>query len=130
MREPGDGLAWLSIKELAALCNVSEKTARRWKQGTICPPPSARALIEADLGALDPKWKGWHLRRGVLLSPDGVEASPGDIMALPFIRLQVSTHRTENVRLRAENEELKQQAYPAMEDQPAPDDWTVKIDYG
>ena len=113
MREPGDGLAWLSIKELAALCQVSEKTARRWKAGTICPPASARMLIEGDLGALDSAWSGWVLRRGKLWSPDGVEAAPGDIMALPFMRLQIQTYQLEF-------RQLKMSWY---EDQPLPETW-------
>lgn len=87
-------------------------------------------LLSGDLGVFDPEWEGWAVRDGLLRSPEGFECTMSDVRSLPFVRLQVATHRTENVRLRAENDELKQQAYPTMEDQPAPDDWTVRIEYG
>lgn len=111
-----------SAKDLAARFGVDITTARRWRRGRNAPL-AVQLLLSGDLGVFDPAWAGWAVRDGLLRSPEGFEASMADVRSLPFVRLQVSTHRSENVRLRAENEELKQNAYPTMVEQPRPEDW-------
>lgn len=120
---------WPPAKYLAERFGVHITTARRWVRERYAPP-AVMMLLSGDLEVFDPEWAGWRVRSGLLRSPEGFECTMSDVRSLPFVRLQISTHRTENVRLRAENEELKQQTYPAMEDQPVPEDWTVQIDYG
>jgi len=42
------------ITELARICRVSERTARRWKNGVRRPPQTALMIVAADLGAQGP----------------------------------------------------------------------------
>jgi hypothetical protein len=49
---------------------VSRRTWRRWQEGKARIPRAvvllARLFVNGDLGALDPAWQGWILRRGKL----------------------------------------------------------------
>jgi hypothetical protein len=52
---------------------VSLATAQRWKRTRKLPRMARRAiraLLDGDLGAIDPKWKGWSVRNGMLCGPD------------------------------------------------------------
>lgn len=108
-----------SINEIARLCKVSPKTARRWKLGTSCPPPSAIMIVKGDLGVFDKEWSGWVIRRGMIYSPEGVEATTGDIMALQFMRQQIAIYQAENRKLR--------EAGTLMDEQPVPQEWPVLV---
>jgi hypothetical protein len=105
----------IPISELARICHVSLKTAGRWKAGTTCPPQSAMLLLSGDLGSLDPEWRGWRVRGGVLHSPEGWEISRNDVLATPLMRQQLAAYQSE---LRQIQERLD-----AMPEQPAPADW-------
>jgi hypothetical protein len=105
----------IPISELARICHVSLKTAGRWKAGTTCPPQSAMLLLSGDLGSLDPEWRGWLVRGGVLHSPEGWEISRNDVLATPLMRQQLAAYQSE---LRQIQERLD-----AMPEQPAPADW-------
>lgn len=62
----------------------SERTRRRWQKRGI--PARARALA-GDLAAIDPAWAGWILRRGELVSPEGLCFRPGEVLSIP-LRIQ------------------------------------------
>lgn len=91
----------INISELARICHVSLKTARRWKEGSTCPPMSARLLLAGDLGCLDSAWAGWVVRRGALISPEGWEIKVNDVMAVPLVRAQLDAYKTEERKLLA-----------------------------
>ena len=75
----------ISADELAQLCGVSVRTARRWRAGRL-PAYAVRlvALVSGELVQIDRAWKGWRLTPEGLRSPDGVLFTPGDIAAGPF----------------------------------------------
>ena len=105
----------IPISEIARICHVSLKTATRWKNGATCPPQSAIFLLLGDLGCLDPHWTGWHVRAGVLYSPEGWEITRNDVLATPLVRQQLAAYKAELRQIQARLE--------AMPEQPAPADW-------
>jgi transcriptional regulator with XRE-family HTH domain len=59
---------------LARVAGVDLSTARRWKRaGQV--PPRYRLLLElaagADLGAINPAWRGWRFDADELVNPEG-----------------------------------------------------------
>lgn len=115
MRTTAPQLIGINVKELARICQVSLKTAGRWKDGSTCPPMSALLLLAADLGCFDKTWKGWCLRQGNLVSPEGWEITKGDVISSPILRQQLAAFKTELRR-------LKEQAM-TMQEQPVPEAW-------
>jgi hypothetical protein len=75
---------------IAALCGVDLSTARRWKNGTSRIPMTARKLLAGDLEAFDPVWRGWTVKRGELVSPEGWIATPGEVRSIPLLRARIS----------------------------------------
>ena len=54
------------------------------------------------LGQLDVfGWKGWRLVYGVLIGPDGWQFMPGEILALPLLRAQLSALQVTERQFRA-----------------------------
>lgn len=102
-----------TIKEIARICCVDLTTARRWKRGAVCPPKSAVLLIQADLGCFDPKWSGWHIRNGFLISPNGWEIGFGEVVAIPILRQQLAAYEVELKRLQGEVLLMQEQPLPA-----------------
>jgi hypothetical protein len=113
-----------SIKEIARICGVDVSTARRWKRGAICLPYTARVLLEADLGCFDAKWSGWRLQSGLLVSPEGWSATPGEVRSLQLLRAQLASYRTEN---RALKEALEEADAAGFEEQPLPTQWEIAV---
>lgn len=97
----------ISIKEIARICAVSEKTAGRWKAGTACPPKTALWILSGDLGYLSPEWRGWVVRGPDLVSPEGWQITIGDVLASPLMRSQLAIYQSENRRLKQELENLE-----------------------
>lgn len=95
--------------EIARRCGVSLKTATRWKTGATRMPKAAAMVLTEDLGDLDAAWKGWKLRNGKLVSREGWEASPGDVLSIPLLHAQVQAYQS------------KERVANAMEEQPLPD---------
>jgi hypothetical protein len=116
----------LNISEIAALCRVSLKTARRWKLGTACPPRSAILLLKADLGIFDPAWEGWTVRGGWMYSPEGWKSSPGDVRATNLQRSQIAIYQAENRRLKAE---LENANGASIENQPTAEAWALPANW-
>lgn len=122
MRPRAPELYGIPIKEIARICCVSIKTATRWKNGSTCPPRSARFLLLGDLGCLDPGWTGWRVRSGVLYSPEGWEITVNDVLATPLMRQQLAAYKAE---LR-----MIQVRVAAMAEQPVPadfPDWVFEL---
>lgn len=119
MAHPSSPLYGITIKEIARICRVDLTTARRWKRGAGCPPKSAVLLIQADLGCFDPKWSGWHIRNGFLISPNGWEIGFGEVLAIPILRQQLACYEVELRR-------FKEQAL-LMQEQPMPDVWPEEV---
>lgn len=82
--------AHLNTEELADLAGVNVATARRWKAACKLPETVKRLLEITALGRLDVLgWRGWRLIRGELISPEGWQFKPGDVMSLQLLRMQV-----------------------------------------
>jgi len=65
-------------------------------------------ILAGDLGAFDPEFRGWTVRDGKLISPEGWEASPGDVLSIPLLRAQISAYQA------------KQRIIEGIEEQPLP----------
>jgi transcriptional regulator with XRE-family HTH domain len=102
----------ISAAEISRRCRVDIATARRWERGARCPPATSIMILAEDLGCFDPAWKGWRIRDGQLLSPEGWAASPGEILALPLMRAQITSYQRDQRIAKAE--------YDALEEQPEP----------
>ena len=93
----------LTEPRLCALTGCAPRTARRWlRQGY---PPTIAALLrlklEPDLGDLCPGWAGFRLIRGHLVTPDGAEVRPGEVVAIPIRMQEVAALRREHVTAEA-----------------------------
>lgn len=76
---------------LAALAEVSPRTARRWRARGAMPAATAKAVALQRDGLLDPfrpRWSGWRLLDDALVSPEGWHISVGELRALP-LKLQL-----------------------------------------
>jgi hypothetical protein len=93
---------------IAKLCEVDISTARKWKRGKCRIPSASLKLLKGDLSAFDPDWKGWTLRNGTLISPEGWSCSPGEILSLPFLRQQIAHFES----VRRQTDELEEQPQP------------------
>lgn len=90
---PGMELEGLSAATLAALVRVHIDTVRRWKRSGRLPAHVAELVqlkTRGDLGLLDPAWRGWHLLRGALWSPENEPAEPGQVRAIPYRAAQLA----------------------------------------
>ncbi len=77
----------IRAEELAVICGVALRTARRWKALRQMPAGYALGLAllrDGDLGLLSKAWDGWKLTQDALYTPDNWEFKPGEIMAMPF----------------------------------------------
>lgn len=77
----------LTAESLAELACAHVTTARRWLRRRQAPPAIARALVLlrfGQLAAVSPTWSGWALRAGKLVSPEGLELTPGEVRAGPL----------------------------------------------
>lgn len=122
MSHPRNELYGIGVKEIAEVCGVDLSTARRWKRGASCPPKSALMLLSGDLGILDKEWRGWVIRRGVLISPEGWDAKPGEVLALPLMRAQIHSYQLESRKRRRVDD-----AWAEKEQQPLPTAWPINV---
>src|SRR5580704_15984366 len=109
---PNNALYGISTAEIARICRVHERTARRWKDGTRRPLATSLMILSADLGVFDPAWCGWVIRRGKLISPEGWDVSPGEVLATPLMRLQILAYQNAQRIAKAELEALEEQPLP------------------
>jgi|SRR6185437_6100239 len=98
----------IPAETIALLCQVHIRTAARWKSGKTQMPETARMILAADLGCFDSEFRGWSIRDRKLISPEGWEASAGDILTIPLMRLQISAYQA------------KERVIQALDEQPLP----------
>jgi hypothetical protein len=94
--------------DIARICGVDVATARRWKRGTRRMPESARKILACDLGCFAQSWRGWAIRGGKLVSPEGWQLEPGDVLSIPLMRAQISAYQA------------KERSANALDEQPLP----------
>jgi hypothetical protein len=95
----------LSVRRLASVAGVTERTARRWKQRGRIPEPyqtALRARLGNDTGLASPAWKGWRFNNDTLISPEGVSYTPGEIRATPLMQRALAVYRQERSRAQSE----------------------------
>lgn len=83
-------------------------------------------LIVGDLGCLHPDWAGWTMKRGLLVSPEGWEATPGHVRGLQMINATLAAYRSENAALKSAVRFLETQR-EKFEDQPTPAQWEIAV---
>lgn len=62
----------------------------------------------------DGAWRGWRIFGRALISPEGWEITVNDVLAVPLMRLQITTYQSE---LRAAHDAL------SILEQPEPTEW-------
>jgi Phage protein len=62
----------------------------------------------------DPAWRGWLLRDGRLVSPEGWEVTTGDVLSLPLLRAQIATYQAKERRILAMDAQPEPGASPAI----------------
>ena len=68
-------------------------------------PETARMLIAGDLGCFDPDIRGWSIRNGKLISPEGWEATAAEILTIPLMRAQFSVYQAKERQVVATDEQ-------------------------
>lgn len=123
-----ESLSAIPVRHLVEICHIDITTARRWRRGSNLPPPYVldfvNAKLTADLSFLDPAWRGWVLRKGHLISPEGWEMSMSDVLASRLHEAQLAAWRLEVRKLK---EQLANAELNRLEEQPTPDQWDVQI---
>lgn len=115
------------LKEIAAICRVTLKTARNWKSGKVCPPATAIMVLSRDLGCFDSRWSGWTISlKGNLVSPENWIATPGDVLSIQLTQAQLAAYRHENKSLKAEIDAIEAERL-GMDEQPTIDDWEISV---
>ena len=124
-------LSDIPVKHLVAICHIDITTARRWRRGSNLPPAYildfVNAKLTSDLSFLDPAWRGWALRRGHLISPEGWEMSMGAVLASRLHEAQLAAWRLEVRKLK---EQLANAELNRLEEQPTPEEWADQVSFG
>jgi hypothetical protein len=84
----------ITAESLATLTGAHITTARRWKRARRAPrwlETLVRTVVEGWLCAIAPAWRGWRVVDGILYSPEGWSFTPGEVRALPLLRMQLRT---------------------------------------
>ncbi len=71
-------------------------------------------ILASDLGCFDPAWRGWILRGGKLISPEGWEVTAGDVMSLPLLRAQIAGYQGRERQALAMDEQPEPGELPAI----------------
>jgi len=91
-----DPLDGIGAERIAELTGVHVSTARRWKRTGKRPrwvAPFLAMAIGGELAPIAHPWRGWILRGGCLISPEGWSFQPGEIRSLPLLHAQVRTYQ-------------------------------------
>ncbi len=116
----------IAAEEIARICKVGIRTARRWKSGESQIPKTAEMILAGDLGCLDPEWRGWTFRKGKLTSPEGWMATPGHVRSLQMMGATLAAYRGENQSLKSAVSHLESER-DKFEEQPLPGSWEIAI---
>ncbi len=112
MRSVPDEIYGYSVKELARICHVSLKTARRYKFGTACPPKTTLMILARDLGCFASEWAGWTVSGDDLVSPSGWCVNRNDALIVPLMHGQIAALRAEILQLKEDAAGLEEQPLP------------------
>lgn len=110
------------------MARVNPTTARRWKRGVVPVPAGILLLLIGDLGCFDPAWSGWCIRHAKLYSPEGWEATPGQILATRLHEIQLTAWRTENRELKRALAEWEAGLHQLVE-QPTPEEFANSLQF-
>lgn len=94
----GTELWGVGARMLAERTGVSLATARRWKRAKRIPAAIARFIqvaIFGELGPISRAWSGWRMVKDELVSPEGWTFKPGELLALPLLRMQLAAYQAE-----------------------------------
>ena len=101
----------LTNNELCKLTGSHITSVRRWRRGRKMPVHISKLLEFVALYRLDQLgWKGWRLKDGVLISPNGDTFLPGEIQGIELRKQQLAFLETEA------------RVFRTRPTQPAPDD--------
>lgn len=91
-----------TVAGLTGRLGVSVATLSRWKRTRRTPRWALLliAILSGDLTAIDPAFRGWLIRAGELVTPEGWRFSPGEIRSIPFLYGQVRVWRAEALMYR------------------------------
>ncbi|WP_415721582.1 DUF3653 domain-containing protein [Photobacterium ganghwense] len=73
----------LSREETAELCFKTVRTVTRWDEGQEIPPVCRRLMKLyscRDLEAINENWRGWKIKHGELVTPNGWSLTPDRIV--------------------------------------------------
>ena len=82
----------VSAEHLAQGLRISVRQARRYKAAGRMPFVYGAlwaVVVDGDLGAAFPEWRGWAIRAGQLWAPEGYGFRPGEVRAIPMRCAQV-----------------------------------------
>lgn len=99
-----DALSSLSARDVARICDVSERCARGWLASGKMPTMAARllALAVGDVESVAGRpWRGWLFDDAGLIGPDDRRYVPGDLVALDATRGALDATTQELARYRA-----------------------------
>jgi transcriptional regulator with XRE-family HTH domain len=86
----------LTTERLCKLTGRHPTTVRRWLRTNKFPPWVAKLQeLAADLGEIERAWRGWALRCGELVSPEGWRFTPADVRSIPFLRAHIEALQIE-----------------------------------
>ncbi|GAB3531790.1 regulator [Photobacterium alginatilyticum] len=73
----------LSIEDTAKLCFKSVRTVTSWDEGKPIPPECRRLMrmyCGLELDPLADEWRGWSIRKGLLITPNRWSLTPNRII--------------------------------------------------
>jgi hypothetical protein len=71
-------------------------------------------ILTEDLGCFDSVWRGWLLRDGKLVSPEGWEVTTGDVLTLPLLRAQIAGYQAKERQILAMDAQPEPGELPAI----------------
>ncbi|MDV5168816.1 DUF3653 domain-containing protein [Photobacterium rosenbergii] len=90
----------LSKERVAELCFKSVRTVTRWDSGHKIPP-ECRRLMKLyscrDLAAINDDWRGWQIKHGELVTPNGWTLTPDRIVTGSAL-LQISAENDREMK--------------------------------
>ena len=88
--------ARLTLDDAAKLCGLHHRTYAQQESGKTAVKLAVYRLLLCKSGLiLDPAWSGWQFRASRLWSPDDVDYTPGDLLALPWMDQSIRFLRAE-----------------------------------
>lgn len=77
-------------------------------------PKTSAMILASDLGCFNPAWRGWKLLDRKLISPEGWEATAGDILSIPLLRAQIAAYQASLRKTQAIEEQPLPGAAPVI----------------